>query len=36
MTIMAENIIKAENILKLTDSDLQHYKLHLACYNASE
>lgn len=29
-------IIKVENILKLTDSDLRHYKLHLACYNGYE
>ena len=28
--------IKTENILKLTDSDLQQYKLHLACYNGHE
>ena len=28
--------IKAENILKLNESDLRDYKLHLACYNGHE
>ena len=28
--------IKAENILKISDSDLPYYKLHLACWNGHE
>jgi len=28
--------IKIENILKLIESDLSYYKLHLACWNGHE